>query len=80
MNKQPQGRIIKRGLYPYPARAACAAHNRKYHGGVPTAHIDPDELSTGRLPRYKVWCPVCGQNDGEQLALFALMGDESGEG
>ncbi len=62
-------KLIKRNLPRYVARQVRLAHNRRHHDGKPTAHIDPDELNkSGRLPRYKVWCPVCEDvNEGDSL-------------
>ena len=51
-------------LWPRQARQAAQCHNRLYHSGVPTAHIDVDEKSIdieelAQPPRYKVTCPKC---------------------
>jgi hypothetical protein len=56
-------KVIARGLWPGRARAMCDTHNCREHEGVPTAHVDPDELSTTWVPQYKVWCPVCEEDN-----------------
>ncbi len=51
--------VVARRLWPWPVRKAVTAHNKKYHSGRPTAHIDPDPASMRGLPRYCAWCPIC---------------------
>lgn len=54
-----QAYVVTTRQWPYPARQVAARHNHERHSGRPTAHIDPDPDSKGRLPQYCVWCPVC---------------------
>lgn len=56
-------KVIKRGMWPGAARRLAEIHDKLEHGGEPHARVERDEESRAWAPKYKVWCPICKEED-----------------
>lgn len=62
-------KVIASWLYPRQARYEAKEHNYEFHNNMPVAQIEVDERSDSLplhvVPRYKVVCPVCIEEEGD---------------
>ena len=71
--------LVADWLWPRQARQTAQYHDRLYHSGVPTAHIDVDGKSLDvegppRPPRYKVTCSKCSLADLQpEINVYTLI-------